>query len=78
VCLPCDAGISGGFSGCFSGFFLVGFGLFGPGAARAPFSSLSTAGYMPWRIEYRRYSRLKMVLKEMQIFSLLGRILLGA
>jgi len=36
VCLPCDAGISGGFSGCFSGFFLVGFGLFGPGAARAP------------------------------------------
>ena len=36
VCLPCDACISGGFSGCFSGFFLVGFGLFGPGAARAP------------------------------------------
>ena len=35
VCLPCDAGILGGFSGCFSGFFLVGFGLFGPGAARA-------------------------------------------
>ena len=36
VCLPCDIGISGGFSGCFSGFFLVGFSLFGPGAARAP------------------------------------------
>ena len=41
VCLPCDAGISGGFSGCFSGFFLVGFGLFGPGAARAPVLSAS-------------------------------------
>jgi len=37
VCLPCDAYILGGFSGCFSGFFLVGFGLFGPGVARAPF-----------------------------------------
>jgi hypothetical protein len=36
VCLPCDACISGGFSGCFSGFFLVGFGLFRPGTARAP------------------------------------------
>jgi hypothetical protein len=36
VCLPCDACILGGFSGCFLGFFLVGFGLFGPGAARAP------------------------------------------
>ena len=36
VCLPCDVGILGGFSRCFSGFFLVGFGLFGPGAARAP------------------------------------------
>jgi len=36
VYLPCDAGILGGFSGCFLGFFLVGFGLFGPGAARAP------------------------------------------
>jgi hypothetical protein len=35
VCLPCDAYISGGFSRCFSGFFLVGFGLFGPGVARA-------------------------------------------
>jgi len=35
VCLPCNAGILGGFSGCFSGFFLVSFGLFGPGAARA-------------------------------------------
>ena len=39
VCLPCDAYILGGFSGCFSGFFLVGFGLFGPGAARAPFKN---------------------------------------
>jgi len=36
VCLPCNAGILGGFSRCFSGFFLVGFGLFRPGAARAP------------------------------------------
>jgi hypothetical protein len=36
VCLPCDACILGGFSGCFSGFFLVSFGLFGPGVARAP------------------------------------------
>ena len=36
VCLPCDVYISGGFSRCFSGFFLVGFGLFRPGAARAP------------------------------------------
>ena len=35
MCLPCDVGILGGFSRCFSGFFLVGFGLFGPGAARA-------------------------------------------
>ena len=35
VCLPCDIGILGGFSGCFSGFFLVGFGLFRLGAARA-------------------------------------------
>ena len=41
VCLPCDACILGGFSGCFSGFFLVGFGLFGPGAARAPLFYLS-------------------------------------
>jgi hypothetical protein len=43
VCLPCNACISGGFSGCFSGFFLVGFGLFRPGAVRAPnlFSMLS-------------------------------------
>jgi len=36
VYLPCDAGILGGFSRYFSGFFLVGFGLFRPGAARAP------------------------------------------
>jgi len=36
VCLPYNACILGGFSGCFLGFFLVGFGLFGPGAARAP------------------------------------------
>jgi len=36
VCLPYDAGILGGFSRCFSGFFLVGFGLFRLGAARAP------------------------------------------
>jgi hypothetical protein len=35
VCLPCDACILGGFSRCFSGFFLVGFGLFRPGVARA-------------------------------------------
>jgi len=36
VYLPCDAYILGGFSRCFLGFFLVGFGLFRPGAARAP------------------------------------------
>jgi len=36
ICLPCNIGILGGFSRCFSGFFLVGFGLFRPGAARAP------------------------------------------
>jgi len=36
VCLPCDVYILGGFSGCFSGFFLVGFGLFRLGVARAP------------------------------------------
>jgi len=36
MCLPCNVGILGGFSRCFSGFFLVGFGLFGLGAARAP------------------------------------------
>jgi len=35
ICLPCDVGILEGFSGYFLGFFLVGFGLFGPGAARA-------------------------------------------
>jgi hypothetical protein len=35
VCLPCDACILGGFSGCFSGFFLVSFSLFGPGIVRA-------------------------------------------
>jgi len=40
VCLPYDAGILGGFSRCFSGFFLVGFGLFRPGAARAKISYL--------------------------------------
>ena len=39
MCLPCDVGILGGFSRCFLGFFLVGFGLFGPGAARVPVSS---------------------------------------
>jgi len=39
VCLPCNAGILGGFSRCFLGFFLVGFGLFRPGVARAPVSS---------------------------------------
>jgi len=36
VCLPCDAYILGGFSRYFSGFFLVLFSLFRPGAARAP------------------------------------------
>jgi hypothetical protein len=36
VCLSYDACILGGFSGCFSGFFLVSFSLFRPGAARAP------------------------------------------
>jgi len=36
ICLPYDIGILGGFSRCFLGFFLVGFGLFGLGIARAP------------------------------------------
>jgi len=46
VCLPCDIGILGGFSRCFSGFFLVGFGLFRPGAARAPLLEIfSIKGY---------------------------------
>src|ERR1700728_1012237 len=36
VCLPYDAYILGGFSRCFSGFFLVSFGLFRPGVAKAP------------------------------------------
>jgi len=36
VCLPCNAYISGDSLGDFLGFFLVGFGLFRPGAARAP------------------------------------------
>jgi hypothetical protein len=36
VCLPCDACISGGFSRCFLGFFLVSFSLFRPGVVRAP------------------------------------------
>jgi hypothetical protein len=40
VCLPCDIYILGEFSRCFSGFFLVGFSLFRPGAARAPGGSL--------------------------------------
>jgi hypothetical protein len=51
VCLPCDACILGGFSGCFLGFFLVGFGLFRPGAARAP----SVAKNYDKRIEINRY-----------------------
>jgi hypothetical protein len=37
VYLPCDACILGGFSRCFSGFFLVGFSLFRPGVAKAPY-----------------------------------------
>jgi len=49
VCLPYNAGISGGFSGCFSGFFLVGFGLFGPGAARAPVYILVRSGRKIYR-----------------------------
>ena len=40
VCLPYDACILGGFSRCFSGFFWLVFGLFGPGAARAPLYTL--------------------------------------
>jgi len=36
VCLSCDACISGGFSGCFTGFFWLVLVFFGPGAARAP------------------------------------------
>jgi hypothetical protein len=38
VCLPYDICILGGFSRCFSGFFLVSFSLFRPGAARALYS----------------------------------------
>jgi hypothetical protein len=37
VCLPCNVYILGDSLGDFLGFFLVGFGLFRPGAARAPF-----------------------------------------
>jgi hypothetical protein len=36
VCLPCDACILGGFSKCILGVLVVSFGLFRPGAARAP------------------------------------------
>ena len=54
VCLPCDAYISGGFSRCFLGFFLVGFGLFRPGAARAP-SSYNNIIYLISKEEYREY-----------------------
>jgi len=35
VYLSCNTYILGGFSGCFLGFFLVVFSLFGPGIARA-------------------------------------------
>jgi len=35
LCLPCDACISGDYRGVFQGSFSW-FGLFGPGAARAP------------------------------------------
>jgi hypothetical protein len=48
VCLPCDACILGGFSRCFSGFFLVGFGLFGPGVARAPRICKSRKRWIVW------------------------------
>jgi len=41
ICLPYNAGILGGFYRRFSGFFLVGFSLFRPGAARAPVSNIS-------------------------------------
>jgi len=41
VCLPCDACILGGFSGCFSGFFWLVLVFFGPGAARAPNSGIN-------------------------------------
>ena len=40
VCLPCDACISGGFSGCFLGFFWLVLVFFGPGTARAPLKAL--------------------------------------
>jgi len=40
VCLPCNACILGDSLGDFSGFFLVSFGLFGPGAARAPLRNI--------------------------------------
>jgi len=52
VYLPCDVGILGGFSGCFSGFFLVGFGLFGPGVARAPVYQFALNSNIPIKIYY--------------------------
>jgi len=61
VYLPCDAGILGGFSGCFLGFFLVGFGLFRPGVARAPgrdsSSNISLVNYILILITINLYLR---------------------
>jgi hypothetical protein len=52
VCLPCDACISGGFSGCFSGFFWLVLVFFGPGAARAPSLTLNIT--IPLVLRYAR------------------------
>ena len=46
MCLPCDACISGGFSRCFFRVLLVGFGFFGPGAARAPFEDKTPSNFI--------------------------------
>ena len=45
VRLPCDACISGGSSGCFSGFFLLDWS-FGPGTARVPLKLFNKIKYL--------------------------------
>jgi hypothetical protein len=50
VCLPCDVCILGGFSGCFSGFFLVSFGLFRPGVVRAPLIKILKNDYLAYKL----------------------------
>jgi hypothetical protein len=53
VCLPCDIYILEGFSRCFSGFFLVGFGLFRLGVARALYRPLIYNILGPYIIIYK-------------------------